>query len=550
MKLKTLIQSIGWTEWRWVFWLALAVIIITSLPLLYGWWATPADYQFTGIHFALPNDWFVFYSYLEQVRQGHWLFTNLFTAEPSQPVFNILWLVVGWLAKIFHLGDVAAFNLARIILIPVFFSVAYVFIGYLFDSIKQRRWVLILLTFSSGLGFLLLNQIIIYPYNFAAGQHHWPMDLWVPEFNTFLTLYYSPHFIASLTLFLATIFLAALAAETKLIRYSFSAGITALVLFSFHPFHVISLLSVILVYYLVLMLEAKKWSWPLFGHYSLLVLLAAPAIIYYLYLVQTDWVIGQKALQNLNFTTPLWLTFFSGGVLLLLALVQTGLILIKKQFSSRNLLLIVWFLVQFVMIYWPVNYQRRMTEGWHFPLVALTALSLFPLSHWWKKKNKSGPKRVFEWRWAFLVLLSLGLVISNLFQLAADFIVYNERRTLAYISQEIIDAALWFKSTDPNSVIFNSSDRIVNIIPAYAGRPVYVGHGVETPAFGPKQTEVAWFFDHNRDQDKEINFLRRRNIDYLFYGPSERALGSYQPETKFYLRATYTNSQVQIYQVL
>ena len=39
-------------------------------------------------------------------------------------------------------------------------------------------------------------------------------------------------------------------------------------------------------------------------------------------------------------------------------------------------------------------------------------------------------------------------------------------------------------------------------------------------------------------------------VDYLFYGPAERALGDFSPGAAAYLRPVYDNGPVQIYQVL
>ena len=62
--MRELIASITKREWRLVSILALVIIIITTVPLIGGWLVTPEGKVFTGIHFAAPNDWFVYYSYI------------------------------------------------------------------------------------------------------------------------------------------------------------------------------------------------------------------------------------------------------------------------------------------------------------------------------------------------------------------------------------------------------------------------------------------------------------------------------------------------------
>ncbi|MFA6410029.1 MAG: hypothetical protein WCW26_00425 [Candidatus Buchananbacteria bacterium] len=553
--MKEIFKSITKAEWLTVFGLSLLMIFITTLPLIYGWLITPPDKIFTGIHFAALNDWFVYYSYLEQVRQGHFLFSDLFSSQPGLAVLNPFWLGVGLFAKIFGLSNLLAFNLIRIILIPVFYFVAYLFLAYLFSETKKRKISLLLLSFSGGLGFFLFNQIIKYPYNFSDGRFNWPMDLWVPEFDTFLTLYYSPHFIASLILILLVFLLTAIFAEKEKLLYGVWSGFAALVLFSFHPFHILTIFAVILVYLIYLMLVQKKWFWSYFWYYFILAAISAPSIIYYLYLLKFDWLTSQKALQNLCFTTPFWLTVVSYGLILLFGILGIynlfkEKLIFKKGLSKRLTLVFVWALVSFCLIYFPVNFQRRLTEGLHFPLVVLATIGLFVVCQIIFSQKSKLSKFLFSQRYVVLFFIVTLFIISNIFILATDLFIYADSRPWAYLDTGLIKAAGWLKAVDGDKVVFNSAENVINVIPAYSGKRVYVGHGVETPNFKQKQEEVNWFFTKNRSLDIEQSFLSKRNINYLIYGPAEKEIGNYQPEIKPYLKEVYRNEQVIVYQVL
>ncbi len=550
MTLSQILKTISKKEWRFVILLVLALILITNFTLVYGYLVTPRDQIFTGIHFAAPNDWFIYYSYLEQVRQGNLLFKDLYTTEPHLPVLNIFWLGIGLLAKIFNLGNVLAFNLAKIFLTPIFFFVVYLFLAYIFSEVKKRKVALLILSFASGLGFFLINQLVKYPYNFASGRFNWPMDLWVPESNVFLTLYYSPHFIAALTLILLIFFLTILFVENNRVIYSLAAGVSGLLLFAFHPFHVITIFGVIFIYFAILSLREKKIIWQLVKHFLILTTISLPAIIYYLSLLRVDWLTQQRALQNKCFTTPLWLTLFSFGLLLILALIGVYILSRQQQIDKRFLFLITWAVVQFLVIYLPVNYQRRMTAGLQFPLVVLTTVGFFGIYSGIKQRQTKLTKIIFSQRYALVILLVALFISSNLFQIAADVTIYREKMEFAYLDQEIVAAAKWLKSVGEDKIIFNSAGNVINIVPAYSGRRVYVGHGVETAFFALKQQEVDWFFQKNRSETLEQSFLAKRNISYIFYSETERRIGSYTPQNKSYLKAVYSNKKVQIYQVL
>ncbi|MFH1233304.1 MAG: hypothetical protein V1649_01475, partial [Patescibacteria group bacterium] len=81
--MKKLIQkfNISKNEWRFVFLLAAAVIIITTLPYLYAFFSAPKNKIYNGLHILTPGDIYVYFSYLEQTAQGSYLFKNLFTSE-------------------------------------------------------------------------------------------------------------------------------------------------------------------------------------------------------------------------------------------------------------------------------------------------------------------------------------------------------------------------------------------------------------------------------------------------------------------------------------
>src|SRR3989344_1154207 len=541
--MRELIASITKREWRLVSILALVIIIITTVPLIGGWLVTPEGKVFTGIHFAAPNDWFVYYSYIEQTSQGNFLFSNLYASESDIPSLYLFWLGVGIFAKVFNLSNVVALNAVRIVLIPVFFLVAYLLIAYIFSDIKKRKISLLLLSFSSGLGVFLLNRIIKYPFNFSEGKFNWPMDLWVPESNTFLTLHYSPHMIASLILILLVFLLTMMFVENRKLIDGFCSGLAVFTLIAFHPFHLITVFSIIFAYFALIMIREKKLLWHLIFYYLTLGLFALPPTLYFLYLLKADWVTAIKAIQNMCYNTPLWLTFFSYGLLIIFALV--GIYFLAKEkglrglfFSNKLLFVLVWLFVQFLIIYFLVNYQRRMSEGLHFPLVFLTTIGLFGLYLLINKRENKFTKFLFSQRYILLLILVGLLPLSNLFQIAVDSYIYLDHRetSFAYLDKKVVEAASWLKTIPNDKIIFNSAENVINILPAFSGRTVYVGHGVETPNFRYKQKEVDWFFTKNRLDEIERRFLIKRNISYIFYSDNEKNIGDYDPEDKSYLK--------------
>jgi uncharacterized membrane protein len=64
-----------------------------------------------------------------------------------------------------------------------------------------------------------------------------------------------------------------------------------------------------------------------------------------------------------------------------------------------------------------------------------------------------------------------------------------------------------------------------------------------------KLAVLARFFGDGSDAFRR-QLLHEHGIDYVFYGPAERALGTFDPGQAPYLRQVYEDAGVQIYQVL
>src|SRR6185436_1298916 len=88
-------------------------------------------------------DYTVYFSYIAQVKAGHYLLANLFTSELQTVfVFNPLWLFIGLCARFFHLAPEVAFHLARLVFTPLLFFALYKFIKLFFKEERMAQWCL------------------------------------------------------------------------------------------------------------------------------------------------------------------------------------------------------------------------------------------------------------------------------------------------------------------------------------------------------------------------------------------------------------------------
>ena len=87
------------------------------------------------------------------------------------------------------------------------------------------------------------------------------------------------------------------------------------------------------------------------------------------------------------------------------------------------------------------------------------------------------------------------------------------------------------------------------ILPARAPVRVTLGHPSETIAVEDRKAEVQRFFDPAASDDWRRALLMRLNLNYVWYGPDEQALGAYDPAQSSFLRQVFAAGDVQLYKV-
>jgi hypothetical protein len=541
--------SISTKEWRFVVVLGLFLLSLTSLPTFIGLISTPQANIFLGLQSSNFTDTPVYYSWIEQTKEGNFFFKNLFTSEPEPRfIFDPFWLAVGFFAKMFSLSSLAAYQFAKLFLIFVFCGVGYIFISYFFKQERERKIGFLFLIFASGLGAITTVIIKIFSSSF------WPlpMDLWVPEAFTFYTLYQSPHFIASLTLMLVIFLLTLLFLEKQKIIYSVGAAIASLFLFQFHPYQIITVFGVLGIFALILTFKNRKINFILLKHYLIIILFSSPAIIYHLWTLQKFWTRQQFAIQNICLTPDILTTFLSYGFLMILTLFGVVNFLIKKNYNQKTIFLLAWLPTQFLLIYAPVNFQRRLTEGLQVVLAIMSVVGFLFLREFANFKNyqKKYPF-LFQNKFFSILLFILLFSLSNFYILIKDLNYYLSppARYSAYISNSKGEAIRWLKeNTTQNSIVLSDATN-GNLIPAIALRTVYLGQWGMTADVSAKVILVKSFFETYNNKSR-ADFLRINKIDYLFYGAEEKTFTNFNPETVEYLENVYQNGEVVIYKVV
>lgn len=517
------------SEWKFLTITFLIVVFFAFLPTIIGYFAAPQGSVFSFRSSIGWDDYPVYFSYINQVKAGHFFFEDLFTGESqSILVFNPFWLGVGIFARIFSLSAQVAFHLARLFLTPLLFIAAYCLIATFFEGESKRKACFALLLIASGI-----------------------VQLYTSEVFLFSSIYQDPHLIAALILIILVFLFSLLAFENYKLRYSVWAGLFSLLLFSFHPYHIPTIFGVLSVFIIVDVIKNRKINLDYFQHCGIVVLFSLFPIFYYVWQLQYNVIFFQWSLQNITLTPPLLVVLSNYGLLLPLSAAGIFYLSKKKNLDQRHVFLLVWFFVQSLLIYLPIKSQINLVNGLELPMIMLATYGIFYLVDAPKLKRyflEHGRLHAVISIPLPAIILVLFFSFFHIFVFLADVRSYLTHDPNMYIDNRNVFATAWLKgNTPPSSVIFSSlSDG--SLIASMSLRKVFIGHRHETIHFAQKSQE-AEHFAKQQDGSKRLAFLKENHINYLFVGPEEKKALLFNPAEDAFLEKVYDNGYVVIYKV-
>jgi hypothetical protein len=234
--------------------------------------------------------------------------------------------------------------------------------------------------------------------------------------------------------------------------------------------------------------------------------------------------------------TPLWVW--------LLAFAGAWYALRQRQATWRGVVL--WFVVVLGLIYVPVNFQRRFTEGWHVPVTILA------VPGWSYQLAPALRHRLTARSVRMLLVIGLMLVVASpartLITLTR-YVLQRQEDPFVYAHTDERGAIVWLSAhATPDEVVL-SSFYSGNWLPARAPVRSFVGHWSLTPKMAARLADVTRFFDANAPDAERSALLASFGVDYVYVGPDERALGSFDPSRAPYLALVYDSPGVQLYRV-
>ncbi len=543
-------------EWRNVLLFALLIIILTTLPYALAYLKQNSQWTFSGFLFGVEDG----NSYVGKMRlgaRGLLDFYLFYTPEPhaSAPLVFLPYILPGWLVGRF-ISDhnpllvqalTLTYHLMQIIFNLLLIVVLYRFIAAFIKRPRTRFLALVLATIGGGFGWLLT----------LLGQSNWlgspPAEFFIPEGFSGLILLGLPHLALARAAFLGGFLLLFKAIEAckvpqpqNLLPPSFTgegrgggsrstsssalpsllAALCWLIVGLAVPFYLPIIYVILATWGLFLWIARRRFPRQLLITGGIAAAITLPLFAYFTYTFAANPIFAVWSSQNI-LMSPNPLHYVAAYCLLVGFALIAGRWLWRKiahhsASGSQRFALLLWPLVVPILVYLPLNVQRRMAEAVIVPLAILAAVGLRFLA------RKPRWKRLYR---PAVVVMSLS---SLLFFIGITFGALNLARPLFRPTAEL--AALdWLNNHTPtDSVILTAFDTgklspITNIdsgnlIPTYTDLRPYVGHGPETAHATDKDALTRRYFADQMTADERRNLYASVDIRYIYYGPMEQTL--------------------------
>lgn len=478
------------------------VVVLMLLPTIVGY---ASDKHFSGLlHTTDGNN---FMSIMNQARDGHLLFTNMYTSE-DVPYLNArpTYLLAGWAS--FILPNIIVYHLFRIAAAILLIYFLEKLLGLYFKK-KELLPVLLIVLFASGFGWF-WKLITLFGF-----KQYGSIDLWVTDANNFLQLMAHPHMIVSLVLMVS--------ASYYFLQWHKSGRmkplmLSAVLLFALGFEHLFDVITLGLAFCLVLVVDLYQIKLP-FSRFKQLLVFAGIVIIPFIY---TSLIFMQPQYSAWNeqntLDTPKLIHVISGYGLMFFCFV--GFLFYSKKWSPETRFIIFWIVSVLILIYSPFNIQRRFLEGAHIPFGIITGLFLF---------------RSLKLRPVLVYMILLLMLPTNAYLYTLKFDADESRGSypygvMSYIENEEHEALLWLADNIEEGAVVYSTYGIGNYIPAYMNSRVYLGHWAQTINVEQKHDDIDEMYRTGAFPD-----------GYIWYGVDEADYPVPQ------LQQVYKNDKVTIF---
>lgn len=557
---------------------ALVVLLLTLVPYFAAAGHSDAAWQFSGNLIGVEDA----NSYLGKMRMGasgELNFSLFYTAERgSKGVLLLLpYLVAGWLvggvvpqsSPAHTAALIVGYHLLRALAGGLMLWTTYRFIACFLDTERQRLVAFVFAIVGGGFGWLVALT------SAASGQGDWlgspPPEFFIPEGFSFLTLLSLPHLTLARAALLGGFVLLFRALpdgngqdarlwalfqprqrgelRSVLLACACWIGVGLVV-----PFSLASIYAVLGTWGLAAWVRRRAFPVELVAPFVISAGLTLPLFTFLAYQFSANPLLGQWAAQNL-LPSPHPLHYFMAYVVIGVPALWGARWAWKRAgwANIRYMLLFAWVLAAPVLVYLPLNVQRRLSEGVIVPLAVLAAAGL----------DSRRPRLAFVW--AGVASLSVVFLLLGAWSTA------NNVSSPVFHPTALVRAFDWLNThagelcsaPEPEGYIpvLLAAHTTGNALPVYARLRVVIGHGPETLGGQQKVEQVRRFYAGEMTMAQMRVFLAGESfrsdvpadaVCAILYTPRERELagGDAAPAWLSLAEPIYQEGEYAIYRVL
>lgn len=497
--------QVGIYRWRTV--LFVAAVVLSSLPQVVGLMLAPEGARYLGRTTLAPGDTMVYYGAIQEAANGNLLTSNPFTLEPQRArLLQPVWLLHGWMVRMTGLPVEAAYHLGRIVFVMVFFVGLWRLTAYANGDYRNRLRIQFLLLFSSGFGWI--DYLFI-----RRGASY---DLWVSEFNPFLTMMHSSLFMISQLLMIWLMLQWWKMMRDGNIRWWWGGGVALLGLI--HPYDLVTV-GLTCFFLIIPPVVFGKFGRKQAMNICLGIVWLIPIGIYYWWVLQEP-VLIEWAKQNVDRIGPMWRVLLGVGGWLPLGVY--GAVIAWKKRLEWALPFIIWILAVCILISVPglLSFPRRLVNGISIPFILLSVVGCMHLARSWTANRKS-----YTWLAGATVATFTTIVI-----LVHQSMGFVDQQRAAYPSYLTVDDQVALARVDalvPRSVAVWANPWTANAFAGLYIHPVVVGHGHQTSNAAQK---FQWWDDlrNEKTSDAERAAIINQTSPWLLWNPRDQR-GEYLP---------------------
>jgi hypothetical protein len=527
----------------------------TSIPYFYAQQKCLPDHVFLG-QVISTFDQNMYFSYIRQAMQGHFLFTNRLTYIDHHPAFiNLEFWMVGIMQHITGAGENTLYTLWRLCGAFSLVTGIVLFSGLLLPNLKKVCFAVSVYLFAGGIGFVHALLNVLGARNAAA---NWPLfgnariynlaldssSLAIP-FNQLMT---NPHFTLPTGMVLMGFYFFLMAEFRGGTRNYWISGLLFLLIGFIRPYDIIPI-SIVLPLYVAISPGSNLSSTNRLHSIAARLIpfgLLIPALVYNVWLFRYHPVFRYWSSQgdNSQMIPDFWVHYVNFGIAGLLALVRLALI---KKIKPRQgeLFLALLFVVTLC-----VNHLGRYTElaRWSFQVGGYATAPLIILGCMPAYREIFSRRKIYTACMCGVIAIVLA---SNYALVSYRCYILGDRlnRTHMYARRSEYESWMWMRDHSREGEVLLASVYTSSRIAKYTDLRVVAGHPFVTPDY-ERTCLLAQQIDYDSvltPNSKKI--LDSFRVDYLYVGAGEKRYNNYHIKADEYIKPVFTNDVADIYRI-